>query len=282
MARTFVAIFACNEERRIAACIRSLPLKSDRFTFHLLVNGSADGTATVARAMTADVTSFHVHNLPIAGKARTWNHFVRTLWDGSSACVFVDGDTVVMPGTLDAMVDTLASSPHANAVNAMPVTGRRQSSYRAAITAEHGIFGALYGLSGSFLQRLKVANIWLPSDLIGDDGLIGALAKTDLGPEADWQNQRIANCPKAGFSFEEADWRVPATWMLQGRRMVSYSIRRYQNIVISRIMRGAGPSGLPATMRETYAANWHLFDVRARYAPFDLLAKRRMRQCAKL
>ncbi len=281
MARVQVAIFAHNEERRIAGCINRLPLGSDKFEFHLLVNGTTDRTVAIAHSVTASTPHFHIHDLPLGGKARTWNHFVDAIHDdGSPACLFVDGDAEVMPGALEAMVATLAANPQANAVNAMPITGRNQAAYRATMRKEHSMFGALYGLNGAFVRRLKASGIRLPIDLIGDDGLIAALAKTDLGPEAAWNNRRIANCEAAQFQFEETDWRVPATWQPQFRRMINYSVRRYQNLVISQIMRGPGPSALPATMRETYAAHWHMFGVRPKHALFDGLAKRRMKRAA--
>lgn len=279
MSRATVVIFAHNEERRIARCINSLPATSDDFAFHLLVNGSTDRTAAIARRLTTGLPHFEVHDLPHGGKARTWNHFIDVLFDESApACLFVDGDVEVRPGSLEAMVMTLATDPRANGVNAMPVTGRERLAYRATMIADHGIFGALYGLSGKFLKRLKASGIRLPNDLIGDDGLIGALAKTDLGPESCWQKDRIANCLAAEFAFEETDWRVFATWALQARRMINYSVRRYQNRIVSDIMRGAGPGALPVTMRETYETHWHSFDIRLRHAPFDWLAKRRMRR----
>lgn len=279
MARTLVAIFAHNEERRIAGCINSLPTTSDTFEFHLLVNGTNDATTDIARTMTAGLPNFHIHDLQFGGKARTWNHFVDAMFDHTaSACLFVDGDVEVMPGSLEAMVSTLTTNIHANGVNAMPVTGRKREIYRAGILDDHGLFGALYGLRSGFLARLKATGIRLPNDLVGDDGLIGALAKTDLGPESDWDKTRIANCETAQFRFEETDWRVPTTWGLQFRRMINYSVRRYQNMIVTQIMRGPGPTALPAAMRETYPEYWHLFDIRPKYAPFDWLAKQRMRR----
>lgn len=277
MPRATVAIFANNEERRIARCIESLPLSSDAFEFHILVNGSTDRTADIARLLTAHLPHVHVHDLPHGGKARAWNHFVDSIFvDTTPACLFVDGDAEIMPGALEAMTAALAANPEANGVNALPVTGRKQNAYRATMIADHGIFGALYGLSGNFVRRLKASAIRLPNDLVGDDGLIGALAKTDLGPEADWDKTRIINCPAAEFAFEQTDWRAPATWSLQARRMVNYSVRRYQNRIITGIMRGPGPTALPATLAETYAAHWHSFDVRPLFAPFDWLAKQQM------
>jgi glycosyltransferase involved in cell wall biosynthesis len=279
MTRAQVAIFAHNEERRIAGCINSLPLASDAFDFHLLVNGTTDRTMEIARDLTENLSNFHTHILPTGGKARAWNHFIDALFhEAASACLFVDGDAEVMPGSFEAMVSTLVAQPHANAVNAMPVTGRKQAEYRQGIVVDHGMFGALYGLSGDFVRRLKASNVRLPLDLIGDDGLIAALAKTNLGPESDWHKERIANCPAAEFAFEEADWRVPTTWRLQFRRMINYSVRRYQNIVISAVMRGPGPGALPKAMRDAYPTHWHLFDIRPKYALFDWLAKRRMKR----
>ncbi len=279
MTRTLVAIFAHNEARRIARCIGSLPTSSNAFEFHLLVNGATDATFNIAQSLTAKLPNFHIHNLPLSGKARTWNYFVDTIFDDAAlACLFVDGDCEVMPGALEAMVATLAGNASANGVNAIPVTGRKQLDYRASIIADHGLFGALYGLSGAFMLRLKASHIRLPHDLLGDDGLIGALAKTNLSDETCWQKERVANCPTAEFAFEETDWRVPTTWALQFRRMINYSVRRYQNRIISEIMRGPGPAALPATMHASYAANWHLFDIRPKYALFDWLAKQRMRK----
>jgi glycosyltransferase involved in cell wall biosynthesis len=277
MTRAQVAIFAHNEERRIAGCINSLPLTSDAFEFHLLVNGTSDRTAAIARGLTGHLPHFHIHDLPEGGKARTWNHFVDHLFDEAApAVLFVDGDAEVLPGSLEAMTETLAATPDTNGVNALPVAGRAQDAYREQMLEDHGLFGALYGLRGDFLKRLKASGIRLPIDLIGDDGLIAALAKTDLQGESHWDKTRIANCPAARFRFEETDWRVPATWGLQWRRMVNYSVRRYQNQIISGIMRGPGPAALPATMHETYAAHMHLFGIRADHAPFDWLARRRI------
>jgi glycosyltransferase involved in cell wall biosynthesis len=277
MSRAQVAVFAHQEERRIAGCINSLPLASDKFDFHLLVNGTTDRTAAIARGLTGHLPHFQIHDLPEGGKARTWNYFVDHLFDPSApAVLFVDGDAEILPGALEAMLATLAANPNANGVNALPVAGRAQDAYRQQMLDDHGLFGALYGLSGDFLNRVKASTIRLPLDLIGDDGLIAALAKTDLQGESRWDKTRIANCPTAQFRFEETDWRIPATWRLQWRRMINYSVRRYQNKIISGIMRGPGPAALPPTMHETYAAHRHLFDIRRSHAPFDWLAKRRI------
>jgi glycosyltransferase involved in cell wall biosynthesis len=277
MTRAQVAIFAHQEERRIGGCIKSLPLASDAFEFHLMINGTTDQTAEIARGLTDHLPHFYIHDLPEGGKARTWNYFLDNVFDDTAPIAFfVDGDAEIMAGALELMMTTLGSNQQANGVNAMPVVGHAKAVYRERMLAEHGLFGALYGLKGTFLGRLKSNGIRLPLDLIGDDGLIAALAKTDLRDENHWNDNRIANCPDAGFRFEVMALHSPSTWLMQWRRFVTYSVRRYQNRIISNIMRTMGPSRLPKSMRETYAANVHLFNIRPTHAPFDWLAKRRM------
>jgi glycosyltransferase involved in cell wall biosynthesis len=277
MTRTQVAIFAHQEERRIAGCINSLPLTSEAFEYHLLVNGTTDRTAAIARSLTQHLPHFHIHDLPEGGKARTWNYFVDKIFDQTApTAFFVDGDAEILPGALESMTAALQAEPKANGVNALPIVGRAKTLYQQQLLAEHGLFGALYGLRGSFLSRLKSSGIRLPLDLIGDDGLVAALAKTDLNDESYWDDRRIANCVDAGFRFEVMALRAPSTWLMQWQRFVTYSVRRYQNRIISNIMSTAGPSGLPKSMPEIYATYVHLFDIRLSHAPFDWLAKRKI------
>ena len=47
---TIVAVLAHNEERRIGACLASLPLDGPGLDVHVIVNGSRDRTAERARA----------------------------------------------------------------------------------------------------------------------------------------------------------------------------------------------------------------------------------------
>ena len=74
-----VGIFAHQEERRIAACLASLPLGRPDTIFHVLVNGTSDATAARARTAAADRPHVIVHDIAQGGKARTWNHFVHDL-----------------------------------------------------------------------------------------------------------------------------------------------------------------------------------------------------------
>lgn len=275
--RIVVCVLAHNEERRIGACLASLPLGDPAVDVHVVVNGSSDRTAEIARAV-AGVT---VHDWAQGGKARSWNRIVLdTPGIDGDVFVFVDGDAEVAPGSIAALAQAL-SDPKVNAAAGMPMNGRRAERYRADMIAGHGLFGDLYALSGAFIARLRASGIRLPEDLIGDDSLIGALAKTDLGDERDWQEARLCVVPDAGFLCE------PTRLSLSGlrgqyRRMTNYSLRHFQNRIVSDIMRGQGPAGLPARMAELYP-EW-LGRTGARTHPvwwwFDRRALKRMRAAA--
>ncbi|KPL69520.1 family 2 glycosyl transferase [Erythrobacter sp. SG61-1L] len=245
-----VAVMAHNEERRIARCLASLPLGDPGIGVHVVVNGSSDGTAQIARGL-AGVT---VHEYQQGGKSRSWNRFVFDTPGIAARCyVFVDGDAEVLPGSVEALAATLKENPAANAAAGMPRNGRNAEAYRQQMLADHGLFGDLYALSGSFVERMRASDIRLPEDLVGDDGLLCAMAKTDLANEDDWRNERVVPCVDAGFLCEEASLLRPGTLVVQYRRMINYSLRHFQNRIISAIMRKEGPAGLPRRLAALYS-----------------------------
>jgi glycosyltransferase involved in cell wall biosynthesis len=246
---TCIVVLAHNEERRITACLASLPLGEPGVTVHVVVNGSSDRTAQYARCFAPP--GVQVHEYSEAGKARSWNRFVLDEAAPADTYVFVDGDAQVVPGSVAVLVETLAANPAANAASAMPSNGRGMVHYREAMLRTHGLFGDLYALRGSFVMRMRAAGIRLPDDLIGDDSLIGALAKTDLGNEDDWRDARVIPCPDAGFLCEPRVFS-PGSLRDQFQRMVRYSLRHYQNLIVSQIMRGPGPAALPERLATHY------------------------------
>lgn len=274
MPRTIIAVLAYNEERRIATCLRSLPLCEPGVETHVIVNGTSDRTAEIARGF-AGVT---VHDYAHGGKSRSWNRFMLdTQGIAADTYVFVDGDAEIIPGSVAALVRCLADHPAANAASGLPRNGRQAAAYRSSIMRVHGLFGDLYALRGSFVERMRHASIRLPEDLIGDDGLIGALAKTDLGGEEDWDDARVAPCPDAGFLCEPT--RLSRDSLRgQYRRMINYSVRHFQNRIVTDYMRGGGPTTFPGELASVYPSYLPQFTPRAHPAWwwFDRLALDRM------
>ena len=242
-----IAVMAHNEEQRIARCLESLPLGEAGYEIHVVVNGTTDRTAAIAR----EYDTVTVHDWKQGGKSRSWNRFVFD--DPAPAArhfVFVDGDAQVQPDSISALIKRLDEGG-ANAASAFPGNGRRVEAYREQMRREHGLFGDLYALHGDFVTRMRQDNIRLPDDLIGDDGLLCALAKTDLGNESDWQDERVATVEGTAFLCDPAQL-TPGDLLLQARRMRNYSLRHFQNRIVSDIMRGPGPTALPDRLASLY------------------------------
>lgn len=272
-----IVVLAHNEEAFIAACLRSLP---PDLPVHVVVNGSRDGTAARARAFAGAI----VHDYAEGGKARSWNRFVLDeLDDIPDVLVFVDGDAIVAPGSIDALHDALASDDGANAAAALPLNGRRAAQYRAETLRDHGLFGDLYALRGDFVRRMRAAGVRLPDDLVGDDGLIGSLARCDLKRDADARSGRLIPVADAGFFMARpARLGDPPTWPTQYRRMINYSVRHFQNRIVRAIMQDDGAAALPRELAALYP-QW-LPRFRPRRSPawwwFDRRALARMRAAA--
>ena len=269
-----IAVLAHNEERRIALCLDSLPL--DEAAVAVVVNGSSDATADIVRGY-AD-RGVRLVEYTAGGKARSWNRFMLDEAPEADCYVFVDGDAQLLPGTVRGLERCLRNNPHANAAAGMPRNGRRAAYYRRLLAEEHGLFGDCYALSGAFIARLRASGVRLPEDLVGDDSLIAALANNDLGRDADRREDAVVPCDTGGFLCEPTQL-TPKGLNLQARRMVNYSVRHFQNRIISTLMQGEGPAALPPRMADLYP-EW-LPRLRPRFSPlwfaFDRLALARMR-----
>lgn len=251
--RYAVAIFAHQEEQRIAACLASLPLDRPDTIFHVLVNGSTDRTAARAHASTGGRANVVVHDIHPGGKSRTWNHFIHDLLTGKEAAVVcLDGDARIAAGSIDALIATLEAEADANAAAGLPLNGRHASRYRQSLREERGLFGDLYALSGALVAAIRTHGLRLPTDLIGDDGLVAAWAHTGLQADAHWLRERVVVCEDAGFLCDPVSLIHPASWSMQYRRMTNYSIRYLQNRIISDLMTNEGPAGLPERLSDLY------------------------------
>jgi glycosyltransferase involved in cell wall biosynthesis len=276
-----VTVLAHNEEARITKCLGSLPLGNPDVAIHVVVNGSSDRTAEIARAIAAGTDNIAVHEFSEGGKARSWNRFILDELEHYHAFhIFADGDAEIVPGSVAALVDSLTQNRHANAASGFPRNGRKVAYYGQQIRYQNGMFGDLYALRGEFLRRMKTCGIRLPEDLIGDDGLLCALAKTDLQSEANLDSTRVLPCEQAGFLCEPISLWSLASWKLQYRRMINYSVRHFQNIMITEIMRGAGPKELPKQLSFLYPTRLPNMTPRKQwpYYWFDRTALRRMQR----
>ncbi|MGE5548716.1 MAG: glycosyltransferase family 2 protein [Solirubrobacterales bacterium] len=274
-----VAVFAHNEEHHIARCLYSvLADAGPDAAVHVLVNGSRDGTARVAREVAKADGRVRVHEITKGDKCNAWNVFVHDIRDQADVYAFVDGDVRVASGALPILIGALAD-PTLNAAAAVPFSGRSAEANTAEMLRHPGVAGNLYALPARFVERIRAQGIRLPVGLVGDDSLVGSLAGVDLGRLEAWDYARIKVCPRAGFEFDSLDVSNPRHFRQYWRRLVRYSVRRFENMMIRVVLEEVGPAGLPATARELHRAHFAACQVgwRGDKTLFDLIAYRRIR-----
>ena len=254
-----VGVFAHNEARHIIPCLNSLAadVQHRQLQIYVLANGCSDGTEQLASEYARSHPNVHLVRIPIGDKANAWNHFVHVIAPADELVFFMDGDVEALPGAFDALGNALSVDQYANAVSALPASGRGRRRYAAQFSSERGIWGNLYCLRGSFVRRLREMNVRIPIGLIGEDGLVAALVKWDLEPRRPWDPARVAvtSAPSAGFQFTSLSPANPHDIRKYCRRLVRYSIRRYQNKMIGSLLKERGIEGMPA----------HVFDLYKKY-----------------
>src|SRR6185437_284272 len=159
-----VAVFAHNEARGILRCLRSFAAGAPGMDLRLYVlcNGNTDGTNDIVAAYARDNPHVSLIDLALGDKANAWNVHVHEVAPEADAYVFMDGDCELLADAVPRMLGTLRASPAANAVSALPVSGRTVRHWRRQIVEQHALVGGLYALSGSFVARIRAGKLRLP------------------------------------------------------------------------------------------------------------------------
>lgn len=249
-----VAVFAHNEARNIIACLDSLQAAASHpLACHVLANACTDQTEALVREYAADHSNVHLVSIALGDKANAWNVFVHEVASrNAAACFFIDGDVRAIPGSLDVMAQALAQHPQANGVSALPQSGRGVAAFQRDMLRDNGVAGNLYGLRGSFVERIRAQAIKMPIGTIGEDALMGAMLKWDLRGDTRWDNSRVVVARDAGFAFDSVSPWLLREWKKYFRRRVRYSVRGYQNKMLGQAIQPAGFTALPHHVRELY------------------------------
>lgn len=201
MEKISIGMLAHNEEATIAATIDDL-LSQDLLTdpaaeveIIILVNGSADHTAELARARLAgwgatagSQCRARVEEIARAGKANAWNMLVHHCVDpAAEILICIDAD-IRLPQTdlFSRLLHALRQRPAAVAAVDQPVksfTVRRRLTPRERLSAVAGdqalsgppkLCGQLYAARMTVLRKIT-----LPEPLLVEDGFIKAMLTTD-------------------------------------------------------------------------------------------------------
>ena len=276
-----VAVFAHNEARNIIACLDSLQaVASQPIACHVLANACSDRTEDRVREYAARHPHVQLHSIALGDKANAWNVFVHEVAPhDASHCFFIDGDVRATPRALDVMADVLTQHPHANSVSALPMSGRGVAAFQRDMLKDNGVAGNLYGLRGTFVERIRAQAIRMPIGTIGEDALIGAMLKWDLRGDTRWDNSKVVVAQDAGFEFNSVSPWLPREWKKYYRRRVRYSVRGYQNKMLGRAIQPAGFEALPPQVRDLYPCYPDMLRLQWRglNTLFDWLALREIR-----
>lgn len=280
-----ICVFAHNEAERIVAALSSLPDACGRLRWRAMVlaNGCTDATVDTARSVAARLPQVQVEELSRGDKCNAWNHFVHNVAGAARHYAFMDGDVVARPHAVAALHAALEHTS-ANGATALPASGRSREQFRRMLLTEGGVAGNLYALRGAFIDRIRASHIRLPTGIVGDDSLVGALAMWDLDPVHEpWEPRRIVACEAAEFCFDSMSPLSHRDLHTQWRRMVRYSRRHFENRMFGRLLRAEGLAALPETHIDLYRAA--LGDCRLEWRGlttiFDVLALRQMRRAAE-
>jgi hypothetical protein len=249
-----VAVFAHNEARNIIACLDRLQVAaSHQIACYVLANACSDRTEALVREYSASHPDVHLVSIALGDKANAWNMFVHEASPrGAPHYFFIDGDVRVTSNALDTMVQALAQHPQANGVSALPRSGRGVAAFQRDMLKDNGVAGNLYGLRGSFVERIRAQTIRMPIGTIGEDALMGAMLKWDLRGDTRWDNSKVVVAQNAGFEFDSISPWLPREWKKYFRRRVRYSVRGYQNKMLGRAIQPGGFEALPRQVRDLY------------------------------
>lgn len=257
-----VAVFAHNEERRIRRCIDAILGQYPSAFVHVLENGSSDATAQEAVNAIGKDGRGCVHQVALGDKANAWNRFVHEFASpDADLYIFCDGDCYPVAGSVAALVEASRTNERANAFSALPATGRDRKRAIAAMISNHDLAGNLYALSRSFMWKLRGRQIRLPVGIVGDDSLVGAIAKMNAsGPDA-WSEEYVSVCQNAFYAFDPVSPLSFAEMEKYVMRLERYARRSLEIQMLQEHHRRAGLEQYPESVQELYRryyTNTHL------------------------
>lgn len=263
MEKVSIAVFAHNEEQGIEQSVLSIlqSFEGHRGEFDVqvcvLANGCQDRTAEVVGGLERQRREVRLVNLNLGDKCNAWNHYVHELCPVGDFHIFMDGDVTAYLDSGPNLVLKLKECKDALAVTGLPLGGRHSEAYRRLIEEDPTIWGNLYCLRQSLLERMRQHQIRLPIGFIGDDGLLGYLVDTNLDPTEKRVPGRTVVALDALFAYPPLRFLSWHDIKLYWNRRVRYSIRFYQFKFIGPELEKKGIEGLPKDITESYSTMQH-------------------------
>lgn len=252
-----LGVLAHNEEANIAATLGDLCEQDIRcnpqyqFSLLVVVNGSSDGTARVARQVLAGTGMDHaVVELAIAGKANAWNRFVHELSPNDADVLLLADADIRLPqkDALSRLVRALIDTPSAVAAVDQPIkdialrssrgiSGRLSLSASALTTVgPPGLCGQLYAAYAAPLRQ-----IFLPEPMLVEDGFIRGMLLTQGFTQPE-DTSRLVRA-EGVYHLYEAEMRLSALFRHEKRIVIG----TLSNILLFEKARALAARGISAS-----------------------------------
>ncbi|MGE4488359.1 MAG: glycosyltransferase family 2 protein [Kiritimatiellales bacterium] len=240
---------ARNEEEIIEVTLKSLFKQSvfhsgHQVEFFCIANNCTDRTADVTRKVIADFTKqnpemlrhrLDVVETAVPGKNNVINQTVHHFGDPETDYyLFIDADIrFITDDVIQCMIDALEANPEAFIASDRPVKHivfkQKQNvldriSMRTSYINQNApgqIFGQLYIARGTFMRRL-----WIPHEIIQDDGFTKKMAVTNFLTEPDDPERRVASALGAYHLFK-AYTKPSEIYATQRRQISGYMIQQW-------------------------------------------------------
>ncbi len=250
-----ICIFAHNDEKFLVECVGALDHAIDDLAYHahIIIRGSHDHTASVAKSLAAADSRLSVHEMAVPDKANAWNDYVFRVAPDAHTHIFLNADTRPSDNAISILDATLREHPRAFAAAALPATGRSRRQWTTNIFMKRQLSGNLYALSNAAIQQFREKSIHLPNGIIGEDGLIAYLLLTDLNcGRDDSHDHRIVTSGAATFEFQPLRLR-PRDLEAYHKRMIKNAERYFQQELLFRRLKQGSRQDIPQNIDEVYA-----------------------------
>lgn len=255
-----IALFAHNNADTIQAALNSVVAAAGdhAIPIYVLANGCTDTTIDKVRSSASSVPNLWLVEIPLADKANAWNIFVHDLFTEEQAGAletwfFMDSDVTLTPDSMEYLTSRLEDAADAVAAGGMPGSGRDMDAWRRRMVYNGMLAGNYYALRGSFVQRIRTAQIRMPVGLIGEDFFVSWMVANIMWK--DMEPERRTHCVfdgRAEFQFRSLSPLRPSDYRTYLRRKWRYTLRELQYQMLVTLLTHEGLAAVPSTVGELY------------------------------
>lgn len=279
-----IIMFAYNEQSNIEASITSVyhNVDSRLHTFYILANGCSDATIPIAEKTKKNLQFDNLSIIEIeeGDKCNAWNMYMHNIENETDAHFFVDADVNFTSNSFPLMFDHLMAKDEQTVVIAgMPQSGRNLQFYRSLVKERACFFGNLYGMKGSFINRIKEDNFYLPKGLNWIDSFLTKAVNTDL----QFFNYNLPNrttyIDDVGYYFESLSPFRQSDIKLYFNRIARYELGKLQETYLDTVSVNEWPSDM-GEINQKIAENIKFHTVNLSWFK-TLLVKKRLNKLVK-